>query len=121
MLWYNGATMHELAVTQSILDIVVKEAEKANASRITDVRLVIGDFAAIVDDSVRFYFDFVSQGTLAEGSTLSFRRIAARLRCRVCSTEFAPQDQDWNCPSCGAVAGEVIAGREFYIEDIEVE
>ena len=113
--------MHELAVTQSILDIALSEAEKANAKRITSISLVIGDFAGIVDDSVQFYFDFISQDTLAQNATLSFCRIAARFRCRVCGTEFAPQDQDWSCPSCGAAGGEVIAGREFYIESIEIE
>jgi len=113
--------MHELAVTQSILDIALSEAEKANAKQITTIALVIGEFAGIVDDSVQFYFDFISQDTLAQNATLSFCRIAARFRCRVCGTEFAPQDQDWGCPSCGAAAGEVIAGREFYIESIEIE
>jgi len=113
--------MHELAVTQSILNIALQEAEKAQATRITDIRLVMGSFCGIVDDSVRFYFDFISQDTLAEGASLSFRRVATRFRCRACGAEFSPEDQDWTCPSCGAVGGEVVAGREFYIEGIEVE
>lgn len=113
--------MHELAVTESTLEIALKEAEKANARRITRIQLVIGDLSGIVDDSVRFYFDFISQDTLAQDALLSFRRIATRFRCRACGTEFAPQDQDWVCLSCGAAAGEIIAGREFYIESIEVE
>jgi len=113
--------MHELAVTQNVLDIVLREAEKAKAKQIKSIQLVIGDLSGIVDDSVRFYFDFISQDTLAQGAVLSFRRIATRFRCRACGTEFSPQDQDWCCPFCGAPAGEVIAGQEFYIESIEVE
>ena len=113
--------MHELAVTQNILDIALEEAEKANAKRITNIQMVVGSFSGIVDDSVRFYFDFISQNTLAEGAGLTFRRIATRFRCRACGTEFSPQDHDWTCPSCRALGGEVIAGREFFIEGIEIE
>jgi hydrogenase nickel incorporation protein HypA/HybF len=113
--------MHELSVTQSVLDIALREAEKNEAKRIGKIRLVIGDLAGIVDDSVSFYFDLISRGSIAEGATLEFRRVAPRFRCRQCGTGFSPQDRDWRCPSCGAQGGEVVAGRDFYLESIEIE
>ena len=113
--------MHELAITQNVLEIVLREAEKAHAEQVKSIQLVIGDLAGIVDDSVQFYFDFISQDTPARGATLSFRRITTRFRCRACGTEFTPEGQDWCCPSCSSPGGEVVAGREFYIESIEVE
>ncbi len=66
--------MHEMAVTQSILDIAIKHAQQAGASRITHVNLVVGEMAGIVDDSVQFYFDFLSQDTIAHGAELIFAR-----------------------------------------------
>ena len=113
--------MHELSVTQSVLDIVLQQADKSHAKKIARIQLVIGDQSGIVDDSVRFCFELISQGTLAEGAALDFRRIATRFRCRACGTEFCPNDQDWLCPSCQATAGEIVAGREFYLESIEIE
>ncbi|MBN1642983.1 MAG: hydrogenase maturation nickel metallochaperone HypA [Anaerolineae bacterium] len=112
--------MHELAITEEILRIAVEHAGSAGAEHITDINLVIGDLSSVVDDSVQFYFDFVSPGTRAEGAMLHFRRVAATLRCYKCGREFTPQGRDWRCPACQALGGEVIAGREFYLESIEV-
>jgi hydrogenase nickel incorporation protein HypA/HybF len=113
--------MHELAITEDILRIAVTQGQRADARRITDIHVVIGDLSSVVDDSVQFYFDFLSPDTLAEGGRLHFRRITARLRCRQCGFEFEPQGMEWHCPQCQALGGEVIAGQEFYVESIEVE
>lgn len=113
--------MHELGVTQEIIRLTLEHAERAGARRITDIHLVVGELSGIVDDSIRFYFDFVSRDTPAAGALLHFRHVDIRLRCRQCRFEFRPQGMDWNCPSCQAVGGEIVAGKEFYLDSIEVE
>jgi len=70
---------------------------------------------------VQFYFDFVSQGTLAEGAELSFRRVAVEVECGACGHVWHPEDADWTCPACGEAKARVRAGREFYIDSIDVE
>jgi len=112
--------MHELAITEEILRITVEHAEKAQAQRVTDIHLVIGDLSSVIDDSVQFYFDFSSPGTVAEGAELHFRRVPTRLHCRQCEEEFEPDGRDWHCPNCQALGGDVVQGREFYLESIEV-
>ena len=82
--------MHELAVTEEILRVALEHAERAQATRITDIHLVIGALSTIVDDSMQFYFDFLSPDTIAAGAKLHFERIPARLRCRQCEHEFEP-------------------------------
>jgi len=113
--------MHELAITEDVLRIVVEHAERARARRVTDIYITVGDLSSVVDDSVQFYFDYLSPGTLAQGATLHFIRLPARLRCHTCQQEFEPKGLDWLCPRCGALGGEVVSGREFYIDSIEVE
>jgi hydrogenase nickel incorporation protein HypA/HybF len=116
------APMHELAVTQSILDIAQRHAAQAGATRIVAINLVIGDLTGFVDDSIQFYFDFLSKDTLAEGAQLSFERIPARVQCHVCGAEYIPPDSRlWACPECDALGGEVSAGREFSVASIEIE
>lgn len=113
--------MHELAVTENLLRVANEHAENAAATHITHIYLVIGDLASFVDDSIQFYFDELSRGTLAEGAQLHFRRIKIRFHCRHCDHEFEPQGHNWLCPECNALGGDVIAGKEFYVESIDVE
>ena len=113
--------MHELAVTEEILRVALEHAERAQAKQITDIHLVIGALSTIVDDSIQFYFDFLSPDTIAGGAKLHFERIPARLRCRQCQTEFEPQERDYNCPQCNTLGGEVVAGKEFYLDSMQVE
>lgn len=113
--------MHELPVTEQILKVVLEHAREADAHRVLEVNLVIGDLTSFVGESIQFYFDLLARGTEAEGATLHIRRIPARVRCHSCAGEFAPDGVDWRCPHCGGLGGEVLAGRESYIESIEVE
>jgi hydrogenase nickel incorporation protein HypA/HybF len=112
--------MHEMAVTQNILDIAVRHAQQARASRIVQINLVVGELSGIVDDSVQFYFDFLSKDTIAAGATLVFERRPALYRCRACGTSYHPEGLDWSCPGCGTLGFDVLSGREFRIESIEV-
>ena len=118
---YNSDVMHELAVTESIMDIVRRHAEKAGASRVLRIYLVIGELSSIVDDSVQFYFDYLSRSSVAQGAELVFRRLPIGLICASCQHRWQPTDADWTCPVCGATSARIDTGREFYIDSIEVE
>ena len=113
--------MHELSVTQSILDIALKKAEEVEASRIEKINLVVGEMSSIVDDCVQFYFDFLSKDTIASDATLTFKRIPAQVRCRNCGFSFSPDGSSWSCPKCGKWDVDILAGQEFYVDSIEVE
>jgi hydrogenase nickel incorporation protein HypA/HybF len=113
--------MHELAVTESILEISLRHADQANAKRITNLYLVIGQFASIVDDSVQFYWDIVSKETIAAGATLHFRRLPATLVCMDCTHQFQPAGDGFSCPKCCSDRIKVVSGDEFYMEAIDVE
>jgi hydrogenase nickel incorporation protein HypA/HybF len=113
--------MHELAVTESILEISLRHANKANAKRITNLYLVIGQLASIVDDSVQFYWDIVSKETIADGSVLHFRRLPATLICLDCTRQFQPGNDGFSCPNCASDHVKVLSGDEFYMEAIDVE
>ena len=113
--------MHELSVTEAVLDIAQKHAKKANARLVTDVYLVIGQLSSIVDDSVQFYWDALTEGTLCQGSNLHFTRIAATLKCNACKQEYTLNDQITPCPNCGGINITIVTGEEFYIDSIEIE
>ena len=113
--------MHELPASQSILEISLRHARQANATRITDIHLVIGQLATQVDDSIQFYWDMIAKDSLAEGATLHFKRIPAQLQCMVCSEKYSPNGEEIRCPNCDSVGVKIIAGEEFFVEAIDVE
>lgn len=113
--------MHELAITKSMLDIVLKEAEKAGAKEVGKINLVIGEMTGFVKDSVQFYFDFLSKGTPAEGATLSFTIVPIKAQCRNCGKLFEAKEFVWICPDCGGNSLDIISGKELFVESIEVE
>jgi len=78
--------MHELAITQSVLDIALEHAKKHKANKITSINLVIGEMSGIVDECVRFYFESISKDTIASEATLSFETVPTKGRCRDCDT-----------------------------------
>jgi len=109
--------VHELAVTQNVLEIVLRHADN---HRIRRIDLVVGQLSTMVDDSVQFYWDIICRGTCAEGARLHFQRIPAQMRCTRCGTIFK-LNGDFVCPTCASAAAEVISGEEFYVDSIEVE
>jgi hydrogenase nickel incorporation protein HypA/HybF len=113
--------MHELSLAERALAIALDHAERAGAPRVTAVNLVVGELSSVVDDCFRFYWEHVTQGTLAASSRLTFRRVPLQLRCRACYSAFHPAPEDWACPTCGAAAVDILHGEEFFLESIDVE
>ena len=99
----------------------MRHANQAGAQRVTNIYLVIGQLASIVDDSVQFYWDIVAKGTIAEGAQLHFNRKSIQLICEICSTQFTPISEDLSCLNCGSIRVKVVSGDEFYLEAINVE
>ena len=113
--------MHELAVTESLLKIAVEHAEQANAQRITDLHIVMGDLASMVDESIQFYWDIIARDTIAEKAALHFRRVPAELQCNRCFEKYCPTDKELICPRCHGIGAKIIQGEEFFLESIDVE
>lgn len=114
--------MHELAVTESILNIAEKHAVQAGASKITDIYITLGQLSSIVDDSVQFYWDIISADKpLCLNATLHFQRIPARLVCLACGHEYEIPTELEPCPRCGSFQVKVLAGEEFWVDSIEIE
>jgi hydrogenase nickel incorporation protein HypA/HybF len=115
------STMHEYSITESILSLALEKAKEANAVRITQINLVIGELSGVVAECVQFYFDHISKNTTADGASLDFATRPTQVRCQKCDKVFTPENGDWSCPECHETAIDIVSGRECYMESIEVE
>ncbi len=108
--------MHELGITQEIIDIVTRHAKGAQVRRVV---LEIGVLSAILPDAIRFCFDLCSRDTVAEGAELEIKETAARARCSACGREFTVEQPIGCCP-CGGIDLEWLSGDELRITQMEV-
>jgi hydrogenase nickel incorporation protein HypA/HybF len=117
--------MHELAIAQSLVDLIAQELSKHGAVRLIKVRIKYGALSAVVPDALQLSFEALTRDTAMEGAVLETEEIPLLVRCRQCSMEFSPEEGDtmiMPCPRCGAEFGhEVVTGRELYLDQIEAE
>ena len=111
--------MHEMGITQSVLDASFAGAEKAGATRITEIRISIGELTEVVDFALQFAFEALTPGTMAEGATLVITMVPARSHCLECDMEYDHDRFEMLCPTCGSLNVELLQGREMSIDSIE--
>ncbi|SDZ52392.1 Hydrogenase-3 nickel incorporation protein HypA [Asanoa ishikariensis] len=108
--------MHELSITQSVVDEV---RARAGERRVHAIRLRVGALTAVVPDAMHFCFDLVSAGTVVEGARLDIDLVPGRAACRACGVSFDLPDPVLLC-ACGSADVSVLAGRELKIVSMEV-
>lgn len=114
--------MHELAVSQNILEACIKEAEKEQGRRIKKIKLKIGEFTGIVPDCIKFYFEQISKETLAKDAELIIKTLPLKVKCKkCCKTSNISEPYFFICPQCQAQDLEIISGKELLIESIDLE
>lgn len=115
--------MHEMALVRNIMEVVIDEAEAADAAEVTAVHVVVGEGRDIVDDLFESLFQFLARGTIAEHARIVIEKTPYQVRCNVCGNEFHIDLFDQHsqvCPSCGADRNyKLISGNELYISKIE--
>jgi len=109
--------MHELSITQQVVDQIV---EKLGDVRVRRVRLEVGQLSGIVPDAMAFCFELVTAGTGLEGAELDFDRPAGSARCRACGDEFGTAEVLPLC-GCGSADVEVTGGSGLRIRGVEVD
>src|SRR5690348_6359565 len=110
--------MHELAVMSYLLERVDAQARREGAARVLAINVVVGERSGFIDDSLLFYLDLLTPGTLAEGAQLHVRRTPMRFQCLAGDGDYTPVGADFACPVCGAVGQVVDDGTQMMIESI---
>ena len=59
--------------------------------------------------------------TIAENTKINIEKISVAIKCNECSYEGNLGKNNYVCPSCKGNKYEIIKGREFYLDTMEVE
>jgi hydrogenase nickel incorporation protein HypA/HybF len=110
--------MHEMALAEGILSVVLDAAGGQNVRRVC---LRVGKLLMVVPDSLQFSFELATDGTPAAGAVLEMEDVPARWRCLQCGAESALDLPPFNCQSCGASELEVVTGDELLVDAVELE
>jgi len=119
-LWFLIG-MHEVSICESIMDIIREQAAKERASRVTCVKLKVGEMAGVVEGAMRFAFEVVSKDTLADGAELVIDTVPLAARCNSCGAEFRVSGYAFSCENCGGPDIVLVSGRELVVEELEME
>lgn len=117
--------MHELPVTERILDIVLKHAATHHVSKIVSITLKVGELSDLENEWIQHYFDYLSKDSVADGAKLKIERVPIVLQCNQCSHSIEiKKDQlgETICPKCSGTGNfSIKSGREYYIKEMEAK
>jgi hydrogenase nickel incorporation protein HypA/HybF len=115
--------MHELQVTQSILDTILAYAQQNNVAKVLRIHLTVGALNDFQSEWIQRYFDYLSRGSLAEGAEIDVHIAEAAFLCLDCNWNFVVDIKRMDlvrCPNCDGENVHLERGREFFIRDMEV-
>ena len=92
----------------------------ADGARVCALRVRVGPLSGVVVAALRFAFEALAPGTLAEGARLDIEETRPTFHCPRCGSDYAAPVGRYECPACGSSDGELRGGHELELISIEV-
>jgi hydrogenase nickel incorporation protein HypA/HybF len=112
--------MHEMSLCEGILQVLESHARSQAFERVKTVWLEIGDLSGVEVEAMKFSFDVVMKGTLANDASLEIIEVPGKAWCMQCSKEVSAKNRFDACPDCGSYQLQVTGGEEMKIKELEV-
>ncbi|MCP5038697.1 MAG: hydrogenase maturation nickel metallochaperone HypA [Rhodobacteraceae bacterium] len=113
--------MHEMALAEGVLGIVEQTVKGQSCTKVTKVRLEIGELSHVAPEALRFCFKAVMNGTIAQGATLEIDRTPGRAWCHDCGQNVPVSTLGAPCPECDGFKLQITGGEDMRVRDMEVE
>jgi hydrogenase nickel incorporation protein HypA/HybF len=113
--------MHEMALAESVIQIVEATARKNTAAGVRAVWLEIGRLSHVEPEALRFAFDVVKRNGPAHGARLEIVATDGAAWCMKCSQTVTLARLGDACPGCGSYQLQVTAGDEMRVKEIEID
>lgn len=113
--------MHEMSLCEGVLQVLEDNARSQGFERVKTVWLEIGGLSGVEIDAMRFSFDAVMRGSLADQARLEIIELPGQAWCLQCAKTVAVNQRFDACPDCGSYQLQVTGGEEMRIKELEVE
>lgn len=113
--------MHEMSLCEGVLRVLEEQARQQEFQRVKTVWLEIGDLAGVEKEAMRFGFDVVMKGSLADGARLEIIDIPGQAWCMQCMKPITIRQRFDPCSECGGHQLQVTGGDELRVKELEVE
>jgi len=113
--------MHEMAIAESVLQIIESAAQRESFTRVRAVWLEIGRLSGVEPEAIRFCFDVVTRESVAAGARLEIVDAPGSAWCMQCSEPIEIHTRADACPRCGSYQLQVTGGTEMRVKELEVE
>ncbi len=113
--------MHEMSLCESVLQILEDNAHSQGFERVKTVWLEVGALSGVEIEAMRFGFDAVTRGTLADSAKLEIIEQPGEAWCMQCAKSVRVQQRFDACPDCGSYQLQVTGGEELKIKELEIE
>ncbi|MES9945888.1 MAG: hydrogenase maturation nickel metallochaperone HypA [Candidatus Thiodiazotropha sp.] len=113
--------MHEMSLCEGVLNVLEEQALSQGYSRVKQVWLEIGSLSGVEPEAMRFSFDAVMNGSIADGARLEIIHLPGEAWCMQCSKPVQVSARYQPCPVCGSYQLQVTGGDEMRIKELEVE
>lgn len=113
--------MHEMSICESIVSVIEQQAIAQSFKKVNMVRLEIGPLAGVELEALRFSFDVVTRGSVADGSRLEVIELPVNGWCMQCAKSVDVKERFDPCPECDSYQVQITGGDELRIKDMEVD
>ena len=113
--------MHEAALAQAIVEIVVERSKRDSFLRAKVVRVTLGELSHVMPEALALGFRSAAAGTAAEGAHLDLIRSPGKAWCMDCAIEVSIPSRISPCPICGGGKVVVTGGEEMRVTELEVD
>lgn len=110
-----------MSIVQALIEQVTAEvAQAGHPGRVAAIEIAVGRMSGVHVESLRFAFELLSSGTLADGAELRIQEPRAVLCCQACQARHEIDQIVLDCPDCGSRDITIRGGQDLLLQAIEL-
>ncbi len=113
--------MHEMSLAENVREIIEKAADAQGFRQVRTVWMEVGQLSCVEQEAMRFCFDAVMKGSIADGARLEIVEVPGQGRCVECGCTSPISARYDACPRCGSYAMQVTGGDAMRVKELEVD